>query len=271
MPSAVLDVLGPPYLQRAVAELLLLAALAGLLGTWIVLRRLAFYSHAVGTAAFPGLVVSGPLGIAPQLAALGTGLAVAGGVAGLGRARRIGVDAATGIVLAAALAAGVILASDVYESGSGVDRLLFGSLLTVSDRDLAITLSALLAVAAIDAACRRSWLLHAFDAEAAGASRLRIAMLERLQLAAIAAGAIVALDAVGALMVSAILVVPAATARLVTRTVRTLRLATTVIAAGEGVAALLLARAFDVAPGATLAVLSSVVFAIVSLLGASRR
>jgi manganese/iron transport system permease protein len=262
--AAFLDLLGPPYLQRAVAELLLLSVLAGVLGSWIVLRRLAFYSHAVGTAAFPGLVVAAPLALPPQVAALGTGLLVAGGVSGLSRARGLGAEVATGLVLVAALAAGVILASDVYESGSGVDRLLFGSLLSVSDRDVWLTALACAAIAGLEAACRRSWLLQALDPEVARAGGVRVALHDRLLLGAVAVGAIVALDAVGALMVSAILVVPAATARLVTRSVPGLRRAAALIAAGEGVVALVLARELDVGPGAVLAVLSATVFALVA-------
>lgn len=265
MAVALLDLLGPPYLQRAFAELLLLSVLAGVLGSWIVLRRLAFYSHAVGTAAFPGLVVAAPLALPPQAAALGTGLLVAGGVSGLSRARGLGADVATGLVLVAALAVGVILASDVYDTGSGVDRLLFGSLLTVSDRDVLVTAAACAAIVALDAACRRSWLLQAFDPEVARASGVRTRLHDRLLLGAVAVGAIVALDAVGALMVSAILVVPAATARLVTTSVSGLRLAAGAIAAVEGVAALLLARELDVGPGAVLAVLSATVFAVVAV------
>ena len=56
-----------PFMQRALVEALLLAGLAGVLGSWIVLRRIAFFTHGVGTAAFPGLVVAVPAGVAPQL------------------------------------------------------------------------------------------------------------------------------------------------------------------------------------------------------------
>ena len=59
-----------PYIQRGLIEVLLLAVLAGVLGTWIVLRRLPFYTHAIGTATFPGLVVAGPWGVPAQLTAL---------------------------------------------------------------------------------------------------------------------------------------------------------------------------------------------------------
>ena len=125
-------------MQRALLATLLLAVAAGLLGTWIVLRRLAFFAHAVGTATFPGLVVAGPWGIAAPLAALGAGVGFAGLLSRLTRRGATSADAATGLLLTGALALGAILASDVYPSGAGVDRLLFGTLLGLSDGDLAL-------------------------------------------------------------------------------------------------------------------------------------
>src|SRR4051794_20747272 len=98
-----------PFMQRALAEVLLLAVAGGLLGAWIVLRRLAFYTHAVGTATFPGLVVAGPWGVSPQLAALGAALLFAGLLERVARARRLAPDAATGLLLVGALALGALL------------------------------------------------------------------------------------------------------------------------------------------------------------------
>ena len=100
--------LDAPFIQRAIVEALLLAGLAGVLGSWIVLRRFAFFTHGVGTAAFPGLVLAGPAGVAPQLTALAASLAYAGGVEGL-RRRRVATDAAAGLVLVGALALGVVV------------------------------------------------------------------------------------------------------------------------------------------------------------------
>ena len=102
--------------SRAIAELVLLALLAGVLGSWIVLRRYAFYTHAVGTATFPGLVVAVPWGVSPQLAALAVALGFGAGLERIARVRRFDASAATGLLLVAALGIGIILASDVYES-----------------------------------------------------------------------------------------------------------------------------------------------------------
>ena len=247
-------------MQRALVETLLLAVLAGVLGSWIVLRRLAFFTHGVGTAAFPGLVAAGPLGLAPQVAALGSGLIYAGALERLTRTRRVASDAATGLVLVGALALGVVLASDVYETGAGVDRLLFGSLIGISDRDLWLTAGVAAAVLVLEGVMRRSWLAQGFDPGTAKAPA------DALLLLAVTAAAVVALDAVGALLVTAVLVIPAATVRLVAPSVGSLQAGTAALAAVEGVAGLWIAYELNVGPGPATAVLGGAVFALVAVL-----
>jgi ABC-type Mn2+/Zn2+ transport system permease subunit len=254
-----------PYLERALIEVLLLAALAGTLGSWIVLRRLAFYAHAVGTATFPGLVVAGPWAVAPQLPALAAALGFGAALERLSRARRMDPGAATGLLLVAALAIGVVLASDVYEAGAGVDRLLFGSLVGLSDRDLWLTAGAVAGAIVLHAALHRSWLASGFDPGSARALGVRTALADRLLLAAVAVAVVVSLDAVGALLVAVVLVVPAATVRLLAHDVGSLQSGTALLAAAEGFAALLVADALDIGPGPVMAVLGAAVFAAVAV------
>jgi manganese/iron transport system permease protein len=258
VPALILDA---PYVQRAIAELLLLAVLAGVLGSWIVLRRLAFYTHAVGTATFPGLVVAVPWGVAPQLTALAAALAFGAGIERLSRGRRMDPGAATGLLLVAALAVGTILASDVYESGSGVDQLLFGTLIGLSERDVALTALAVVAALLAHAGLHRAWLATGFDPGSARALGVRTTLADRLLLAAVAVAVVVSLDAVGALLVAVVLVVPAATVLLVVHDVRTLQLATAGLAAAVGLTALLIADSLDLGPGPVMAVLGGLVFA----------
>ena len=260
------DAFDAPFMQRALLESLLLAVLAGVLGSWIVLRRLAFFTHGVGTAAFPGLVVAGPAGVAPQLTALAAAVMYAGGVEGLRRTRRVATDAATGLVLVGALALGVVLASDVYETGAGVERLLFGSLIGLSDRDLWLTAGVAAGVVLLEGVLRRSWLAQGFDPVGAPALGVRPAVSEALLLLAIAAAAVVALDAVGALLVTAVLVIPAATVRLVASSVGALQAGTALLAAVEGAAGLWLAYELNVGPGPVTAVLGGAIFALVAVL-----
>src|SRR3954470_23906346 len=110
-----LDVFSLSFVQRGLIEVLVLAPAAGLLGTWIVLRGQAFFVHAAGTAAFPGLVLADGLGFAAALGALGTAGLFALVVTALGR-RRGDQDAVVAVTLVGCLAAGAILPSDVFES-----------------------------------------------------------------------------------------------------------------------------------------------------------
>jgi ABC-type Mn2+/Zn2+ transport system permease subunit len=259
-----------PFMQRALLELLMLSVLGGLLGSWIVLRRLAFFTHGVGTATFPGLVVAVPWAVAPQVAALGAGLLYAGSVERLARTRRVAPDAATGLLLVGALALGVVLASDVFESPAGVDRLLFGSVIGLADLDLWLTAGAVVGVLALDLALGRAWLAGGFDPAGARALGVPTIAADRILLVAIAGSVVVALDAVGALLVTAVLVIPAATVRLVAPSLLALRVGAVALAALEAVAGLWLASRLNVGPGPAIAVLGGAVFAAVAVAVAVR-
>jgi ABC-type Mn2+/Zn2+ transport system permease subunit len=259
------DLLDVPFLRDALIELALLAVAGGLLGAWIVLRRLAFFSHAVGTATFPGLVAADAAHFSPRLAALGVALGYAGGVERAGRRGRDPGDSATALGLVAALAVGVVLASDVVDSGAGVDRLLFGSVLAVGAEDLAVAAGAAAVALAATLALGRAWTAAAFDPDGARAIGLPAAAADLLLLVLVAVAAVAAIPAVGALLVTALLVVPAATARLLAPSVGRLLVLSVALAAGEAVLGLYLSWWLDVPPGPALAALGALVFGAVTL------
>jgi zinc/manganese transport system substrate-binding protein len=252
------------FVQRGLIEVVLLSVGAGLLGTWIVLRGLAFFSHAVGTAAFPGLVLADGLGFSAPLGAFAAALAFAFGVERLARSRRSGYDSLTALVLVGALALGVILASDVFHSGASVDSLLFGSLLLIGTRDLVLAAASSAAVLAASLLLGRRWLAIGFDAGSARALGIRSAVPDAVLLVLIAAGVVAALPAIGALLVTALFVVPAATARLVTHRLRPWQLGSVALVAGEGVFGLWLSVELNVPPGAAISVLAGGIFAVVA-------
>jgi ABC-type Mn2+/Zn2+ transport system permease subunit len=264
-PPSPLDLLELAFLRDALAELALLGVAGGLLGAWIVLRRLAFFSHAVGTATFPGLVVADAAHFSPRLAGIAVALGYAGGVERAGRRGRDPGDVATALVLVAALAAGVVLASDVLESGAGVDRLLFGSALAVGNEDLLVSAAAAVIALAATATVGRAWTAMAFDPEGAAALGLPSGRADLLLLALIAAAAVAAIPAVGALLVTALFVVPSAAARLVARSVPGLLYAGVALAAAEGAVGLYLSWWLDVPPGPAVAALGATVYAVVTL------
>jgi ABC-type Mn2+/Zn2+ transport system permease subunit len=259
------DVLDLPFAQRGVLELLVLAPAAGVLGTWIVLRGLAFFTHAVGTAAFPGLVLAEGLGFAAVLGAGLTAGAVALLVALLGRRGREDHGTATALVLVAALAAGVVLASDVFASPARVDALLFGSLFLVDGGDVALAAAIGLGALALALAAGPRWLAAGFDPSSARATGVRAGAFDAVLLALVTIVAVASLTALGALLATALLVVPAATTRLLTSRLAAWQVAAVALAAAEGVAGVVLSVELNAPPGATIAVLSGVVFALVAV------
>lgn len=272
MPSPA-ELLDLPFMRTALAEVLLLGVAGGLLGSWIVLRGLAFFTHAVGTAAFPGLVVADAAGFAPQIAGAAVALGYAGGVerAGRGAAGGREASAATGLLLVAALALGVVLASDVLEPGAGVDRMLFGTLIGLGTRDVALGGAAALAAVAATAALGRGWLAAGFDPAGSRALGIPARGLDAALLVLVALAVVAALPAVGALLVTAVFIVPAATARLLTRRLPTLLAAAVGLAMAEGAVGLYLAYWLDASPGPAIAALGAAVYGLVAAGGAVAR
>jgi len=262
-----------PFVQRGLLEVLALALAAGLLGTWIVLRGLAFYAHAVGTAAFPGLVLADGLGLSALLGAFATAVVVAALVGALARRERGAEEALTALVLVGALALGVILASDVFASSGGVDQLLFGSLLLTGPDDLALAAAASVAALLGTVALGARWLTTGFDPAAARAQGLRSALPDAVLLALVAVAAVATLRIAGALLATALVVVPAATTRLVCDRLRRWQVATVALVLAEGLVGLWASVQLNAPPGPAIAVLSGVVFAAAAVgraLGARR-
>lgn len=251
-----------PFVQRGLLEILVLSVGTGLVGTWIVLRGLAFYSHAVGTAAFPGLVLAGGLGFAAPLGALASAVVFAGGLERLARGRRSGYDSLTALVLVGMLALGVILASDVFFSGASVDTLLFGGLLLIGRGDVLFAAVASAVAFIASYYFGRAWLAAGFDPGAARSLGLRSDVPDAALLLLIALVGTGALAAVGAILVTTLLVVPAATARLFTRRMLPWQLASVALVVAEGVPGLWLSVQTNAPPGATIAMLSGGVFAL---------
>jgi ABC-type Zn uptake system ZnuABC Zn-binding protein ZnuA/ABC-type Mn2+/Zn2+ transport system permease subunit len=259
-----------PFVQRGLVEVLILAIPAGLLGTWIVLRGLAFFSHAVGTAAFPGLVLADGLSFAAPLGAFGAAVAFTAGASAL-RGRRTGQDAVVALVLVGCLAGGVILASDVFGSGSNIETLLFGSLLLVDGGDLALASGAAAAALLASALIGQHWLRIGFDPTLADPDGPRPQIFDAVLLGLVTFASTAALTVVGALLVTALFLVPAVTARLLTDRLLSWQLLSVSLVALEGTVGLWLSVKTNAPPGATIACVAGATFIIVAALRALLR
>jgi ABC-type Zn uptake system ZnuABC Zn-binding protein ZnuA/ABC-type Mn2+/Zn2+ transport system permease subunit len=259
-----------PFVQRAVLEVLLLSIAAGVLGTWVVLRGLSFFTHAVGTAAFPGLVLAGGLGFPAALGAFGAALLFAGGTSQLARGRPGEEDSMTALALVGALVAGVILASDVFHSGSDIETLLFGSLLATGTSDLLLAAAASVLVLSASLTLGRRWLAFGFDDTSPRGLGVSAGWTEAALLVLIALAVVASLSVAGALLATALVIVPAATARVWCRRLVRWQIASVALVATEGTLGLWLSVRTNAPPGATIATLSGALFALAVIAHAVR-
>jgi len=203
-----------PYMQRALLEVVLLGVLAGAVGVFVVLRRLAFVADALTHTVFPGIVIAFLLDQSILLGALAFGLLTAVLLAGIGAHRRVGDDAALAILLTSFFSLGVVLVSRARTFASDLTVFLFGRVLTVDRADLVQTLALAVLVLAVLAALRKELVLRAFDPAGAAAMGYRTVVLDLVLNVLIALVVVAAVKAVGTVLVIALIVVPAAAARL---------------------------------------------------------
>jgi ABC-type Mn2+/Zn2+ transport system permease subunit len=252
-------------MRRALAEVLLAAVPAGLLGTWVVMRRLAFFAHALGHATFPALVVAAIMGWSVFAAALAASTILALGIGALSERPELADGAAVGVALSAAVALGAVLVSDVADPGIGADTLLFGSVLAIGSAELVRTAVVAGVVVAAVALAGRAWTAIAFERAGARAMGLPARALDALLLVLLAGAVSASVSVMGSLMAAALLLAPAATARLVTTRVSTLAALSVAIAALDGAAGLWIAVRTGAPPGACIGALAAGLFLAVAL------
>ena len=252
------------FMQRALAALLLASVAGGLVGAYVVLRRLAFLGSAIAHTLLPGLVVAVLRGFDLFLGGLVAAIATALGIGWVSRRTTLREDVAIGVVHPAFFALGILLAS---RTGSfrGLDHVLFGSALGVNGRDLAVMAGATVLIAAVLAALHKELELSTVDERYARLVGFRPGMLRDLLLVLVAVAVVATVPAIGLLLTSAFLVTPAATAALVCRRLVPMLVASVAFAATASLAGLLVSYHLDVAVGAAVVVAASLQFLVVAL------
>lgn len=267
MIDLVLGPLGHAFFVRALLASALVGLVCAVVGTYVVLKGLAFIGDAISHAAFPGIVAAfllkGPFYLGAGIAAVATALAIGW----VSRRARIRIDTAIGVLFAGTFAFGVFLFSAMRGWSPDLLSFLFGNVLAISAEDLLglIALGGL--VLAVVAIFWKELLYATFDPLGAGAAGLPVARIEYLVLALVALTIVVSLQAVGIILVVAMLVTPAATAQLLTVRFAALMRLAIVIGVGSGVAGLYLSDWLRVASGATIVLVETALFLVALLLG----
>jgi ABC-type Mn2+/Zn2+ transport system permease subunit len=249
---ALADPWGEPIMRRAFAEVVLLGIAGGALGCWVVFYNLSYSAESLAHSLLPGLVGAALLGL-PLLLGGAVGIVVAAlAIAVAARTPSIGRDTAVAVVVTALLGLGVLVALSP-DVPAGLGGLLFGDVLGVSDGDL------VLAGALVAVVVGALWVLHGrllvvgFDRTNAPGLGVSPAAVDATLLVLLALALLVAVQGLGNLLVVAVLIAPAATARLVTRRMPTMLVASAAIAIAAAIGGLYLSFYAKTAAGASIA------------------
>jgi ABC-type Mn2+/Zn2+ transport system permease subunit len=247
------------FMQRAFLELTLLGIVGAVLGCWVLFYELSYGAESLAHALFPGLVVAALVGLPLLLGAAGGVLVAAVAVAVFGRTPEIGRDTAIAVVITSLFGLGVLLAL-APASPPGLNGLLFGDLFAATNSDLLV--GAFLAVAVLGGltVLHRQLLAVGFDRSNARALGGKPLFVDLALLGALAAAIVIGVQGLGNLLVLAVIVGPAATARLLVRRMLPMMALAFALAVGCGAGGLYLSYYADTAGGASVAAVVVVVY-----------
>ena len=255
--DALVSPLGQGFVRRALAAGTALAAAGALLGVFIVQRGLGLLSDGLAHATFGGLALGLLLGASVDRAigvALPFTVAVALGIQYVRRHTRLGGDVATGVFFAVSFAAGILFLGlrTARSAPVNVEALLFGSLLAVSPEALVVILAVALLVLVVLAWLGPRLAYATFDPELASLSGVPVAELEYALLALTALVVVVGVKTVGVVLVSAFVVIPAATANLLGRSLASIASLSVLLGVSGTAFGLFASYHLNVATGATI-------------------
>jgi manganese/iron transport system permease protein len=250
------------YFEKALLAAVVIGALSGLVGTLVVLRRRTFFAQALTHATFPGAVGAAVLGLSIPLGAAIASVAIVGIMTLIGRVGRQGSQVASGIVLTAGFALGVLLQALNPSLPVQVDSFLVGSILTVTTGDVLLAAGVLVVAVGVVVFLGKEILFSTFDVNGFRAAGYREWPIELLSLALITATVVTAMPAVGAILAIALIAAPAAAARLLARRTSRIVIVAPLIGAASGVIGVLLSRALDVPAGPAISLTAAAFFVV---------
>lgn len=268
------ELLGFPFMQRALLAGLLVGLLASALGVFVVLRRAAFFGDAIAHASLAGVAVGVVLGLPPLLTAAGLAVGIGLSVHRLERGGRLTIDTILGFVLPFFMAVGVIVLSLVPGYQPELLSYLFGSILTVSWPRLGVIVVIAILAGVLVARFRRSLLFASFDPDGARVAGIPVDRLLTLYHVLLSLVVIASISTVGIVLVNALLVIPAATAKLLARSLQQMFVLAPLVGTASVVAGLLAAYWLDLPSGPAIVVVAGAVFLgvwIARALGPTRR
>jgi len=265
MLSSLLEPFQYQFVVNGLYAAVLAGALCGLLGVFITLRGMSYIGHGLSHAIFGGYAAAPLLGLPIVLGAGLWGLGSALLINAVARSRRIGADAAIGVVTTASFALGVALLTRFGTKGPAFDALLFGSINGVGPEDLLLLAAALLFAVGVFTVFYRAFLFTTFDPEVADVSGISVRRMDALLMLVLSVSILATLSIIGVTLVAATLVIPAVVARMLTDSFSRMLVLSTGLGGAAGAVGMYLSYHLAIPSGTTIVLVNAAVFVVVLL------
>jgi manganese/iron transport system permease protein/iron/zinc/copper transport system permease protein len=259
------------FFVRALIAAVVVGALTGAVGTFVVLRRMSYIGHGLAHSVFGGAVVSYVMAWNFYVGATAWGLMSTLLIGRAARLRNIGADAAIGIVTTASFAVGVALISRARRFTKNFEAALFGNVLGVTNEDIFVVVGVGVLVTALIAVHYRYLVFTTFDPEVAPLYGVPVDRVEAVLSLILAATVIASIQVMGVTLIAAGIIVPAVCARRLVDSFGQMLVLSAVLGAVCGFVGLLLSFYADIASGATIVLTATAMFALVIAFSSTRR
>ena len=250
------------FMQRALMAMVMVSIVSAVIGSFVVLKGLAFIGDALGHASFAGVATAFVLGGNIYLGALVAAIVTALAIGYVGRRARISQDTAIGILFVGAFALGIVIISRQSNYTVDLFSFVFGNILGVGRSDLFVIGGMSVAILAAVTIYYKELLFYSYDPEMAAAIGVPVRLMHYGLLTLIAVSTVVALRAVGIVLVVAMLVTPAATAALLVWRLYQIMLVGALLGLVASFAGLYISYYASVASGATIVLVATLLFAV---------
>jgi ABC-type Mn2+/Zn2+ transport system permease subunit len=265
MLTFLLEPLHYDFMLRALAAAIMVGVVCAVVGSFVVLRGMAFFGDALAHAILPGVAVAYLLGGASGplfWGALGAAVTTALGIGAVTRGGRLREDVAIGVVFAGVFALGIALISSVRSYSTDLAHILFGNVLAITSDDLLLIGGVGAGVLLVVWAFYKEFVVISFDPTHAASLRLPAEPLRYLLLILIAVTVVVSLKTIGAGLMTAMLITPAASGHLLTRRLSRMMLIAALIGVGSAIVGLYLSYYISIASGAAIVLVTTAGFGI---------
>ncbi len=261
--SDLIELLQFPFMQRAIAGAVLMGILGGMLGSFVTLRQLSFFSHAVGHAALVGVALGVLLQINPTWMLLPFTLVFGVIVLYFIDKTDLASDSILSIVLSGALAIGVILTSLIKGYRGNLMAVLFGDILAIDTTDLILTLLVLVGGSIFLLSTLRQQILLTLNPDVAQVQGIPVQLYRYVFVVLLSLAVAVAIKAVGVLLVNAFLVIPASTAKLMSYHFSRFLAMSVIVGSISSIAGIIVSGIFNLASGPSIVLVQFLLFVAV--------